>query len=482
MNHRRGINFVLAIGLAGLLACQDGGQAVWQGECVDSHEIQKVVMRPVMSNVLRYEASIKTKKELDVYLKYWEDTGTSFNQIADEKFLYSRLSSGKNQHQIVLTNLKQNSSYKAVVVAQNTNCKTYSQEVAFTTGQIPVWYPFKHPQSDSILSSGRFDGLVHTHTRDIPGYLLLLNHEMEPVWYHEVPRSIKVAHWTKHNTFLTILSVDTTKFSSGKEIAEFDIDGNMVFRITTGQKGLDKVVHHEVRYDNNGNIMTLTFEIREFDLTHLGGTEKDKILGEGILILNKQGEKVWEWSVFDQVDPTTYPNIMNIRDDWLHANSLFQDQEGNYLVSFRNINQIWKIDGQTGKVVWKLGGEDGDFGLADSLKFYGQHAAHVNHRGELMILDNGRNDSIPKVKSFLINEEKMTATAKINFAMPGEFYSASKGSAYLVEDKYVMYCASDKHRAYFFDLNGEYQGLLQMTYKSYRTAYIDQLFPIGYVK
>ncbi|GAA3658358.1 aryl-sulfate sulfotransferase [Flavivirga jejuensis] len=468
---------ILTLVLFCFFACKKENK--WEGECVNSHDIEKVSIAPVKNNVLKYNVLVKTGKALDVYVKYWVDKESSLDSINGKHFYYTQLSKNKKTHQITLTNLKQNTSYKYSVVVQDNTCKSYSEEKTFTTNSIPYWLPFNHPKSDSTVVKNLFKGYVLSHSLDIPGYLLLLDNEMKIVWYHEVPRSIKVAHWTKHHTFLTILSINPTKFTRGEEIAEFDLKGDILFRIQTGKKGLDKVIHHEVRYDNHDNIMALSYVEGKYDMTSLGGSAQENVIGDGIIIIDKKGNKVWEWSALDVLDPVSYPGIMDKKEDWLHANSLWQDKEGHFLISFRNLNQIWKIHGESGKLIWKLGGDDGDFNLPDNLKFYGQHAAHINSRGELMLLDNGLNDSIPKVKSFIIDEEKMTATPKINFAMPKEFYSASKGSAYLIDNKYVMFCSSDKKRVYYFDISGNYIGQLEASYKSYRTEYVDKMYKIN---
>ena len=100
-----------------------------------------------------------------------------------------------------------------------------------------------------------------------------------------------------------------------------------------------------------------------------------------------------------------------------------------------------------------------------------------------MTIDNGLSDSIPKVKSFTIDETNMTATPQINFAMPKEFYSGVKGCAYLIDNEYVMFCSSDKRRVYYFDLDGNYLGQLETSYKLYRAEYMDEMYDSSeYVK
>ena len=44
--------------------------------------------------------------------------------------------------------------------------------------------------------------------------------------------------------------------------------------------------------------------------------------------------------------------------DYDHPNAIGFDRDGNYIVSWRNLGQVTKIDAQTGQVLWRLGGAD----------------------------------------------------------------------------------------------------------------------------
>ena len=43
------------------------------------------------------------------------------------------------------------------------------------------------------------------------------------------------------------------------------------------------------------------------------------------------------------------------------VNSVDKDDDGNYLVSSRHYHQVYKIDGSSGDILWRLGGKDNDF-------------------------------------------------------------------------------------------------------------------------
>ncbi len=75
--------------------------------------------------------------------------------------------------------------------------------------------------------------------------------------------------------------------------------------------------------------------------------------------------------------------------NWTHGNALDLDADGNVIVSFRNLNEVTKVDTRTGNVLWRLGGTRNQFVLdgAASPPFAHQHGARVV-AGGLLILDN----------------------------------------------------------------------------------------------
>ena len=56
------------------------------------------------------------------------------------------------------------------------------------------------------------------------------------------------------------------------------------------------------------------------DLSSIGGGKKDTV--NGILIMDRNGKKLWQWSVFDTMTPFDDPHLLKDKKDWMHANSL----------------------------------------------------------------------------------------------------------------------------------------------------------------
>ncbi|GIT32243.1 MAG: hypothetical protein Ct9H300mP2_3220 [Candidatus Neomarinimicrobiota bacterium] len=42
--------------------------------------------------------------------------------------------------------------------------------------------------------------------------------------------------------------------------------------------------------------------------------------------------------------------------DYVHANAIELDNDGNILLSCRHMDEITKINHQTGEIIWRLGG------------------------------------------------------------------------------------------------------------------------------
>ncbi|KAI1132721.1 ASST-domain-containing protein [Nemania abortiva] len=84
-------------------------------------------------------------------------------------------------------------------------------------------------------------------------------------------------------------------------------------------------------------------------------------------------------------------------DPW-HINSVDENSDGNYLVSFRHLDTIMLIAGDDGRVLWRLGGKHSDYILEDGLKFSRQHNAryvsHSRERDVISFLDNASGEQL----------------------------------------------------------------------------------------
>ncbi|PCI34714.1 MAG: hypothetical protein COB60_05845 [Flavobacteriaceae bacterium] len=460
-----------------------------------SPKIGVIEIKSVPNNALKVGIDVETSKGTDSYIKYWKFVD---KEKKDSVVFFSPISNDTSSHKLMLVNLNLNTEYNFNVIAKKNSQIKVSNTYNFTTSPLVPWVPYFR-EKDSIANV-KFDGYIHFHSRQVPGYMFVINGESKLASYQKNEDNFKVSKWTHKGTLLGILSNDTLKFTNGEKIIEYDKFGNVIFEAETGKNGIDKSFHHEIDLDEKGNIMTLVYEVKQVDLSQLGGEKKDEVKGDGILVLNHKGEKVWEWTVFDVMDPLKDKNILITKKDWLHANSLFKDKEGNYLISFRNISQVWKINGTTGALIWKLGGLDGDFEMPDEAIFAGQHNIRFNEKGELVLLDNGNLKFKPDYKGkvikrkFLDNNKKRysrlltlsidTINMKVNLVkvvdFPEKYFTHSQGSAEYINDNLVIFCSTNTNRIIYTDGKGKLLGMVPLEYSTYRAQYIEKLYDTSY--
>jgi arylsulfotransferase ASST len=82
--------------------------------------------------------------------------------------------------------------------------------------------------------------------------------------------------------------------------------------------------------------------------------------------------------------------------DPYHANSISLDSDGNLVVSMRNTSAVYKINQQTGDIIWTLGGKASSFRMGAGTTTSGQHNAVVERGEQLTIFDN--DGGLPRVK------------------------------------------------------------------------------------
>jgi arylsulfotransferase ASST len=189
--------------------------------------------------------------------------------------------------------------------------------------------------------------------------------------------------------------------------------------------------------DGRERFHCFTYERRTVDLTGIGGGSATSLAGHQLVRLRSDGSSEFEWNAWDQVSlnewiepPRPEPGDSAGR-DFDHPNSIDIDREGNYIVSFRRLGQVMKIDGFTGNVLWRLGGRRNQFTfLNDPFGGFGsQHSARVLPNGHLLLYDNGSLHRSPesRVVEYALDTVHMTATLVWEFRHVPPIYTPGLG-------------------------------------------------------
>ena len=410
------------------------------------------------TNAMRVKVHVTTKDKTSLAIVLNEQNNIS-QRVTD-------FSMNNTDHEFTLYHLNTGTSYEFDFLYINHDTVLADYPGSFNTIDVPEYLP----EIEIIENKGNvFQGYIMIRNVQAPGQQIILDNTGKIVWYQDYDSTLfRPFSWVNNQSVLSLLDE--------REIEEIDLAGNVRFNLKYGDKGFDRLLHHEIIKDNKGNIISLTRNNQVFNLTELGGSKSDTVKGDGVIVLDSEGNKLWEWDIFDFVDPRLDKNIMETKDDWSHANSIELDSDGNYLVSFRHFNQVWKINSTSGEVIWKLG-ENGDLKLETDQQFYLQHAAHINSFGEIMLFDNGGPDRmLSRAVSYRLNaDDKSVAIGSVDILLPKNLFSFKQGSAYLINDDKVLICSSIKNTVLITDLKAEILWQIKLSESVYRAVYINEI-------
>ena len=148
---------------------------------------------------------------------------------------------------------------------------------------------------------------------------------------------------------------------------------------------------HEFRITPRNTALVTALETRRMDLRHLGGGRRGLVLGGVAQELEIPSARVlWEWRSLDHVPVAdTYASKIGYPWDYFHINAIDVADDGNWLISGRNVWGVYKVDRHTGKIIWRLGGKQSDFTLGKGARFAFQHDARHIGANIVSVFDNG---------------------------------------------------------------------------------------------
>jgi len=207
-------------------------------------------------------------------------------------------------------------------------------------------------------------------------------------------------------------------------------------QIGNGYYGADL---HECLLTPNGTALVIVYHPVHWNLLTGGGATAGTAL-DGIVqeIDIETGRVVFEWHSLDHIGLNESagepPDDPAVPWDYLHLNSVEEDDDGNLILSGRHTHAIYKIERATGRVLWRLHGERSDFAMEDDGLFFYQHDARMQANGELTLFDNAESDQDKEgeVASrglvFALDEVAKTATVVREYIHPTGILAISQGN------------------------------------------------------
>ena len=440
-----------------------------------SNNIKEIKLGLHNNNRMQIQIDVLTSNPVEAYVEYWQDS----NAV---KKITSAISKKGMHHSLVLLNILPKTNYHYRVVTINGDSKQISKEYKFQSPELPMWLQEQFKATaplPQLLPQNFKEGFMLLNKREAPGIAYIVDYNGRLRWYHTVDGTgFKVIHFTQDKTIISILGKSDEPTSYGSEILEINLNGDTVLHLKKGQGDFTSTVHHEILKKNDNAIVTLFVDQRIMDLSSIGGKVKDTVNGDGIMIMDRNGKKLWQWTVFDVLNPFDDKQLLKDKNDWMHANSLNYDKDSNYLISFYNSGQIWKVNAQTGQVMWKMG-KGGNIALPAECDFTQSHAVHINPYGRLMFFDNGVEKHQSEVFALKMDEANKKAFVDLRIKLPQEIYNDRMGSAYMVNDTTVLCCSSKRHISVLANAKGVLLWTLDTAIPPYRVEFLsaDKLKP-----
>jgi len=264
----------------------------------------------------------------------------------------------------------------------------------------------------------------------------ILDNQGRLVWFHKVA----------DGTFATNFQVQTyhgqpvlTWWEGGSDNTGLGAGVGYIadrnYRIIATVKGSQLLDLHEFRLTPRGTALGIVTREKSADLTPVGGPANGILIDNGLEEIDvATGAVVQEWWASDHV-PLTDTDLPAGGDhlDYFHMNSIALDADGNYIISGRHTNTVYKVDRHTGKIIWRLGGRRSDFRFGAGATFAWQHDAEVAGRNTYRIFDNEASQTEPNKESRVlwvrIDPRARTATMVRELRHPDRLSAGVEGGS-----------------------------------------------------
>jgi outer membrane protein assembly factor BamB len=343
---------------------------------------------------------------------------------------------------IVTLGLRPATSYRNVVEVLGSSGRITSDTLVYRTSSLP-----EELQSVVMATSGAGAAGLNLTALQVGGvavYALAFDSAGVIRWYRRFEGNDRIGHEIKQqpNGRFTLYRGGSSGFEKAAgHYIEFTSAGDSVRAIAVAPpRYLD---NHELLItsgaDGAERFNFFTYEHRISDLTAIGGAAGVLTAGHQLIRLRADGTTEFEWNSWAHFSLSEWieqpqPNPQApVERDFDHPNSLSFDRDGNYVVSFRNLAQVVKIDAATGAIVWRLGGLGNQFSIRnDPLGgFSAQHSASVLADGNILLFDNGNRHQVPESRAveYSLDTDAMTATLVWEFRHSPPLYAPALGSA-----------------------------------------------------
>jgi hypothetical protein len=185
--------------------------------------------------------------------------------------------------------------------------------------------------------------------------------------------------------------------------------------------------------DNSAWLMSYDPQIVDMSLIYPNGKTNATVTGLIIQKIDANKDLVFQWRSWDHMNilDATHENFAAYDIDYVHGNSIEVDKDGNIIISSRHLDEITKINSETGEFMWRLGGKNNEFDFVnDTARFSHQHSARRLANDHLMLFDNGNfhTPSYSRAVEYTVSEETKKVNLVWEYRNTPEIYAFAMGN------------------------------------------------------
>jgi outer membrane protein assembly factor BamB len=257
---------------------------------------------------------------------------------------------------------------------------------------------------------------------------------------------------------------------------------------TVRTRGIAGADYHDMTLTDEGTALLIGHRLVRRDLSALGGSPNAWV-SDGIVqeVDVATGKVVFQWDSLKHI-PISQAQIAVNRFgrgsrsepvDYTHLNSVTEDGDGHLLISARNTSAIYRVNRETGKVDWTLGGKDSDFRMLGNSRFFWQHDAQRQTDGTITLFDNeGHPDRAKRSRGLRLALDMKTHTARVvtQYLPPDNRLAGSQGNLQVLPDGNVFIGWGSQH--YYSEYTADGDLLLDAdfstgeSYRAYRFPWV----------
>ena len=232
------------------------------------------------------------------------------------------------------------------------------------------------PPPITILSSQPGSGpgdIFITPTGDSTQYANgpeIIDRQGHVVWFHAIPQGqtaadFRVQRYHGQSVLTWWQGTGLGGLSSGTDYIYNDHYGQIA-TVNAGN-GLS-ADGHEFLITPWNTALILAYTTATANLTSIGGPPNQTVINGVVQEIDiATGKVLFEWNSEDHVpfsaSEQPLPSSPDQPWDWFHINAVHLDTDGNLLIDARDTWTTYKVDRQTGKILWQLGGKNSSFAL-----------------------------------------------------------------------------------------------------------------------